>query len=124
MPRICCFLLFCALTGPGLLYAQKDETSFYTRMGQADGLFEQRMRFTDAQDEWDYWKDQRAFEKSLEGQKPRAHRIYIRAKRGVYASHHCLPACNHGDYYWLQASYYAQMTGDTKGLATVVNRRY
>ena len=35
---------------------------------------------------------------------------YLKAKHDVYAAHHalCSAACRHGDYYWLQASYYIQ----------------
>lgn len=109
-PGILLLSLLCALLATTTGWAQKDQDSFFRQMGLTDGRFEQRMQFVDAQDEMDYWKDQRTFEQSLQGQKPEAYRSYILAKREVYSEHrsHCHPKCPHGNYYWLQASYYAQ----------------
>lgn len=102
--------LLCILLAPASGLAQKDELSFFSKMGNSDGLYEQAVRFSAEQDELDYWSDQRAFEVALFGQKPAAYRHYVQAKHAVYAAHRplCDATCKHGDYYWLQASYYTQ----------------
>lgn len=103
-------LLLCCLMSFGWMRAQKDQLSFFSGMGQADGVYEQAVLFSTEQDELDYWKDQRAFELALLRQNPGAYRIYLEAKHQVYAAHRhlCGPTCKHGDYYWLQASFYIQ----------------
>ncbi len=106
--------MFCFLMGPTWLWAQKDEGGFFSRMGHADGVYEQTVHFSAEPDELDYWNDQRAFEQALLSQKPEAFRHYLDAKHEVYAAHRplCGSTCKHGDYYWLQASYYIQFGPD------------
>lgn len=110
MRRLILILLGSGLLGPCLLQGQEDKTAFYARMGHADGLYEQEVRFATDKDEVDYWKDQRAYEYALLQGEPEGYLSYLKAKHEVYAAHHalCSPACRHGDYYWLQASYYIQ----------------
>lgn len=110
MHRSFLILLAFGLLGPGLLRGQEEKTAFYARMGHTDGLYEQEMRFAGDQDELDYWKDQRTFEYTLLREEPEGYRSYLKAKHSVYAAHSalCGPDCKHGDYYWLQASYYVQ----------------
>lgn len=110
MRRIFLILLGSGLLGPGLLQGQEETNAFYARMGHADGLYEQEVRFATDQDELDYWKDQRAYEYALLQGEPEGYQSYLKAKHEVYAAHHalCSSSCKHGDYYWLQASYYIQ----------------
>lgn len=105
------------LMAPALGRAQKEAHSFFTKMGNSDGLYEQGVRFSAEQDELDYWNDQRAFEKALLRQKPEAYRDYLLAKQAVYAAHRtlCDLTCKHGDYYWLQAAFYIQFGPENQG---------
>jgi len=79
-------------------------------MGHVDGVYEQEVRFTSDRDELDYWKDQRAYEYALLREAHEGYQSYLKAKQEVYVAHRalCNPSCSHGDYYWLQASYYIQ----------------
>ena len=110
MRPIFLIVLSCGLLGTGLLRGQEDKAAFYARMGLVDGLYEQEVRFDSEKDELDFWKDQRAFEYTLLRKEPEGYQNYLKAKHDVYAAHGalCGPDCKHGDYYWLQASYYVQ----------------
>lgn len=114
MRRIVYITLLVALMGQTLAWAQKDAGSFFSNMGHSDGVSEQLVHFSAEQDELDYWNDQRAFEQALLRQKPDAFGLYMEAKHNVYAAHQplCDAQCDHGDYYWLQASYYIQFGPD------------
>lgn len=110
MQRTVLISLVCGLLIPGLLTGQQQGADFYAYMGHSDGLYEQGVRFASEQDELDYWKDQRAYESALRQGEPEGYRSYMKAKHDVYSAHRalCSPDCQHGDYFWLQASFYIQ----------------
>ena len=90
---------------------------FFVRQAQTDAAYEQQVQLEGSKEEMDFWTDQRAFERELYRQNLAAYKVYIQAKRDVYSSHQqsCGPACMHGDYYYLQASFYLQMGSDSNG---------
>ncbi|MBC2838503.1 hypothetical protein [Robiginitalea sp. SC105] len=96
---------------------QPANLDFFVRQAKTDALYEQRMHVQGTAEELDFWKDQRAFERQLYAQNLPAYKTYIQAKRDYYASHQmlCSAECGHGDYYFLQASYYVQMGSDSEG---------
>ena len=86
--------------------------SFYFRQGQRDATLELGLVFSSEQDELDYWKDQRAYERELYKQNVRQYTAYLLAKQTIYASHsnQSSDSCEHGDYFHLRASFYSQFT--------------
>ncbi|SFR34571.1 hypothetical protein SAMN04490243_0852 [Robiginitalea myxolifaciens] len=88
--------------------------SFYFRQGQNDATLEQTLVFSSEQDELDYWKDQRAYERALLDKDIQEFTTYILAKQLVYSAHKhsSTKACAHGDYFHLRASYYAQFVSE------------
>lgn len=99
-------------TTPGL-----PNPAFFVRQAQTDAAYEQQLQLEGGKEEMDFWTDQRAFERELYRQNLAAYKVYIQAKRDVYSSHQqsCGPSCLHGDYYYLQASFYLQMGSDSNG---------
>lgn len=87
-----------------------DNLNFYFQQGQKDATLEQGLFFSNEQDELDYWVDQRIYEQALQKKSSREFTAYILAKQLVYLKHDhkSSQACEHGDYFHLQASYYAQ----------------
>ena len=99
-------LLFLSLTGQ----AQEMRLTIIEQRAQADATYEQRVQWQTPEDELDYWTDQRNFEEVLEKRFFQGYQTYIRTKQAVYRDHRafCAAACGHGDYYELQAAFYAQ----------------
>lgn len=91
--------------------------AFFVRQAHTDAVYEQQLQLEGGKEEMDFWTDQRAFERELYRQNLAAYKVYIKAKRDVYSTHQqsCGPACMHGDYYYLQASFYLQMGSDSNG---------
>ncbi len=87
----------------------ESDTSFYRTMAIDDALMEQSLKFALEEDEMDYWKDQRNFEKTLKQENYTAYKTYIFFKRRSYLEHKqgCDIATNHGKGYNKQASFYA-----------------
>ncbi|NNJ89629.1 MAG: hypothetical protein HKP53_09515 [Eudoraea sp.] len=86
----------------------ESETNFYGNMAITDALKEQSLAFVLEEDEMDYWKDQRNFEKSLKQENYTAYKTYIFFKRRSYLEHEqgCDIASEHGKGYNKQASFY------------------
>jgi hypothetical protein len=82
--------------------------SFYRSMANEDALTEQSLNFALEEDEMDYWKDQRNFEKTLKQENYTAYKTYIFFKRQSYLEHeqNCNIASEHGKGYNKQASFY------------------
>lgn len=109
------FALYCWLTATVACWGQaggdaQNPHQFYAEQARTDGLTEQELTFAIEKDEWDYWKDQRAYERQLYIKDAASYAAYIRSKKDVYAAHQplCSDACGHGDYYFIQASFYLQ----------------
>jgi len=83
-------------------------TRFYRTMAIADALVEHSLNFTMEEDEMDYWKDQRNFERRLKQENYTAYKTYIFYKRRSYQEHEqsCDIAIEHGKGYNEQASFY------------------
>ena len=94
-----------------------DPDEFYSVQAKSDGIYEQKLVFQSESDEWDYWKDQRNYERQLYLKNKISHAAYIRAKREVYATHKalCREQCEHGNYYFIQEAYYLQYSGGDPG---------
>ncbi len=93
-------------------------TSFYRTMAIEDALMEQSLNFALEEDEMDYWKDQRNFEKTLKQENYTAYKSYIFFKRRSYLEHKqsCDIASEHGIGYNKQALFYT-----TQGKIAVSN---
>ncbi len=87
---------------------EEPETSFYRSMAIADAQIEQLLNFALEEDEMDYWKDQRNFERSLKQENYTNYKTYIFYKRRSYLEHgqNCDITSNHGKGYNKQASFY------------------
>lgn len=91
-----------------LIDTKKEVIAFYTAMAQKDALFEQSIRLDSQEDEADFWNDQKNFEQSLKQHNYTAYKAYLQSKKEAYSHHeqHCEAISNHGEYYYLQASFY------------------
>ncbi len=95
----------------------------YTAMAGRDAAHEHSLVFTKAADEADFWNDQRVFEQGLLEHNPEFYRTYLQGKKVAYLSHResCDSRCNHGDYYFRQASFYLQHdSGKNGALLTLI----
>jgi len=88
--------------------SKKEEIAFYAAMAQKDALFEQSIPLDVEEDEMDFWRDQKKFEQDLKQNNYTAYKAYLQGKNEAYYFHeqHCDSSCNHGEYYYLQASFY------------------
>lgn len=107
--------LLLALLSTALLSAQQQFVSehrlaFFEARAWEDAAYEQVLPSMSEEDELDFWTDQRKFESSLQKHYMEGYQVYLCAKRAAYMEHQeaCNAQCAHGDYYRLQASYYAQ----------------
>lgn len=92
------------------LVPQRDDFFFFDSQGTNDARYEQELRFSGETEELDFWRDQRSYEGELYAKRPGAYKVYLAAKGKAYSAHQpiCNTNCNHGDYYYLQASFYLQ----------------
>ena len=89
---------------------------FYGKLAQRDAAYEQGLHFSNEQDELDYWRDQKNFEKLLLQTNPKAYHIYITTKRPTYLNHiqDCHKECAHGNFYKRElASYLLKTANDS-----------
>lgn len=87
---------------------------FFEDKARQDAAYEQGLHWNNAEDELDFWKDQRRFEEQLMKVDRPAFIAYLQNKKAAYLEHResCDSSCEHGDFYYLQASYYTQYKGD------------
>ncbi len=87
-----------------------DNFSFFKEQARKDAKHEQLLSLSHIEDEMDYWKDQRNFEKSLKKISYNGYQAYVNAKWAAYSEHeeHCTDECSHGAYYLAQASFYSR----------------
>jgi hypothetical protein len=83
--------------------------AFYIQMAEKDARYEHSLQLDLVEDEADFWKDQKNFELGLKQTNYNAYKAYIQGKKEAYSEHeiHCDGACDHGAYYFAQASFYA-----------------
>ncbi len=121
--------VFCWLTagvacwGQGM-HEHGDAHRFFASQAQSDGLFEQQVTFTSEKDEWDFWKDQRAYERQLYKKDVSFYVAYILSKRNVYAAHQpiCGDRCQHGDYFYIQSAFYLQFAEEDAALLSAISQ--
>jgi len=113
--RMIGLLLFCLVICPFYGHTQElapreAHRAFFEQRALADATYEQKASWHSEEDELDYWKDQRNFERELKQKDFLGYQIYISNKREAYAAHQavCGRQSQHGDYYLLQAAFYAQ----------------
>ena len=102
--------------------AQDGELSFYEKQAQKDAQNEQLSVFFSLEDEKDFWKDQKGYEKDLKTKSPLAYGAYMKAKKAAYSSHaeSCKNDCTHSDFYYQQASFYFTYNGEQNILEEVI----
>ncbi len=116
------FWYITALVGSTGVWAQQGSPDpqgmlFFAEQARSDAQYEQKLNLQGPNEELDFWTDQRDFERLLYIENLPAYKTYIRAKRDEYSSHQsrCSMDCGHGDYYYLQASFYLQLGSDSDG---------
>ena len=120
------FMLLCFGTCTGLFSQGVGPVAgggFFAQQAREDAVFEQLQVFEFEQDEWDFWQDQRAYERQLSLANTLAFGEYMIAKRDAYRVHQtlCDQNCGHGDYYYLQASYYLQFGDEDAAYLAVID---
>jgi hypothetical protein len=109
-------LLFTAvLCFPAAIFSQdasgnNDELGFFEERARKDAKIEQSLQLSLTEDEIDYWKDQRNFEKGLKKLSYKGYQAYIKVKWIAYSEHEvlCNTECGHGEFYQAQASFYSK----------------
>ncbi len=116
-------MLFVALlpsAGLAQLSLDAEETRFYQDLAINDAKHEQTLPAIGAEDEADFWRDQKAFEALLQANSPEAYQVYINAKSAVYRQHQlgCGEAyCDHSEAFIRQASFYIVNGAEDSGMA-------
>ena len=85
------------------------KADFYLKLGFKDAIYEQTMGNISHEDEVDFWRDQKSFERQLQQKDAVAYQNYLNGKHIAYGQHHknCDESCGHSDLYLRQASFYA-----------------
>ena len=75
-----------------------------------DALYEQNINLHFEEDELDFWKDQRNYERALKKKSYTAYQVYVNTKLEAYVNHKlvCETPQKHSEHYLLQASFYAE----------------
>ncbi|WP_343487179.1 hypothetical protein [Allomuricauda sp. d1] len=97
---------------PAVIHGQQfdgKKLGFYTELAFKDAVYEHSFQLNTIEDELDYWKDQYRFEQSLKEKDAWAYQVYLNGKQKAYNEHRgdCSDACQHSDFYFRKASYYA-----------------
>ena len=133
MKRICQILLLSLLpviSWQGKLYAQEEiaqqkALTFFMEKAQEDAIYEQNIQLQSTEDELDFWKDQRNYERALKKLSYTAYQVYINTKLEAYESHisQCQSLNKHGKHFFLQANFYAAQGKRVKlnGISTAQN---
>lgn len=103
-------MLICGMLSLNAQGGTKASLQFFEDKAWQDATFEQGLHWSNAEDELDFWKDQRKFEERLMKSDRAAYLAYLSQKKEAYLQHResCDKSCEHGDFYYLQASYYTQ----------------
>ena len=106
---IACMLCFPVLRAQESMGADKT-LRFFIEKALEDAAHEQHLKLPFAEDELDFWKDQRNFERALKKQSYTAYHVYVNSKWEAYSKHsvsHNLD-CKHSEHYYKQAAFYAR----------------
>jgi len=117
-------LLCCPLSTFAQGFPSQDNNQIYfVERGRKDAIIEQTLQLPQLEDEVDYWKDQRIFEKALKKKSYQGYQAYVNAKLAVYNDHaqRCDALCTHGQYYYHQATFYAEVGNPDNGEPAVVS---
>ncbi|MEX0273268.1 MAG: hypothetical protein AB3N16_02710 [Flavobacteriaceae bacterium] len=98
-----------ALQAQELMGADKT-LRFFMEKALEDALHEQQLQLPFEEDELDFWKDQRNFERALKKQSYTAYHVYVNSKWEAYSKHSASHSidCNHSTQYYKQAAFYAR----------------
>jgi hypothetical protein len=85
-----------------------ERAGFYKNLGVKDATHELSLVNLNAEDEKDFWADQKAFEILLEKKSPMGYQAYLNGKHQVYRAHqiHCGIRCDHSGEFIAHISYY------------------
>ena len=81
---------------------------FFEMLAQRDAQYESSFQMSHAQDEHDYWSDQRNYERHLGKADFTAYLVYMRGKKQAYHLHlqNCDSTCSHSPTYYQRAREY------------------
>ncbi|WP_318312190.1 hypothetical protein [Flagellimonas crocea] len=104
-------ILFAVLFTVGwssLTSAQEEQNSFYENLAIKDAQYEQYFVFMNAEDEKDFWKDQKRYENDLRKQNSEWYHSYLNGKRIAYSQHAkaCSSHCTHSELFFEEAKRY------------------
>ena len=114
-------LLFCSLPFTGFSQTVMEHNRFYTDLGIRDATHELSLVNLNAEDERDFWVDQKTFEVLLAKENPVGHQSYLDGKHSVYREHqiHCGKRCDHSDAFSTHMAFYL-INGNSTANAEVV----
>jgi len=99
----------------GELYSQAKEElpkalTFFMEKALEDAIYEQNIKLQFSEDEIDFWKDQRNYERALKKKSYTAYQVYINTKLEAYDSHRlvCETPHKHSEHYLFQETFYAK----------------
>ena len=97
----------------GVLYSQgqiekQKALTFFMEKALEDANYEQSIQLKNAEDEVDFWNDQRNYERALKKLSYTAYQVYVNTKLEAYDNHSltCETPHKHSDHYFLQANFY------------------
>ncbi|TAI47260.1 hypothetical protein [Flagellimonas allohymeniacidonis] len=88
---------------------------FYEKLAARDAQYEQVLGSSNAQDEMDYWNDQRDYERQLGKSNFTFYLVYMKGKKEAYKHHlqNCDNSCSHSIHYWSRAREYLSIPDST-----------
>jgi hypothetical protein len=115
MPKIAVIIFAVVFYCQGAMYSQGKETTkknftFFMEKALEDAIYEQNIQLKLAEDEIDFWKDQRNYERALKKKSYTAYQVYVNTKLEAYDNHRleCKSPHQHSDHYFLQAAFYSE----------------
>jgi V8-like Glu-specific endopeptidase len=105
---LCCSYMIFAQSTEASNVSKQDKTSYYEMRAKEDAKYEQQLRTDSKEEDEDFWKEQKDYEKELKRRDRVAYRAYMRGKKDTYKAHYhnCDHHCLHSDRYYQYATFY------------------
>ncbi len=110
MKRFSLHIMFLVFLLPlyGLAQQTAMKRDFFFQLGVKDATHEIALVHLNAEDEKDFWADQKAFEAELELTHPKGYQRYLNGKHRIYREHQivCGERCKHSETFERSIAYY------------------
>ncbi|WP_339338279.1 MULTISPECIES: hypothetical protein [unclassified Croceitalea] len=97
--------------------------SFYASLAEKDTRYELNYNFASVEDERDFWKDQKSFERVLALKNSKAYQYYLKYKAKYYRQHKlvCSSKCLHSELFEKNTSIYFEAYPNSTSIEALVS---